>query len=215
MKNIKQLLQLEALQPYIWQARYGVEKESQRITADGKLAQTNHPNKFGNRAYHPYIQTDFAETQLELVTPVADSPQELMNWLAAIHDVAYRSLPKEEMMWPLSMPPVLPRKDEDIMIAKLDTFEDVLYRRYLAKTYGKRKQMVSGIHFNFEFGADFLQNLFAAQEQYDDFTDFKTAIYLKVTRNYLRYRWFLTYLFGASPTSNEYYFVEDSAPQEP
>lgn len=215
MKTMKQLLHEKALQPYLWQARYGVEKESQRITVNGQLAKTDHPKILGNRAYHPYIQTDFAETQLELVTPVANSPQELMRWLAAVHDVAYRSLPKEEMMWPLSMPPVLPLKDEEIVIAKLDTFEDVLYRRYLAKTYGKRKQMVSGIHFNFEFGAEFLQNLFAVQEQYPDFTDFKTAVYLKVTRNYLRYRWFLTYLFGATPTSNENYFVADIAPKEP
>ena len=61
----------------------------------------------------------------------------------------------EEMLWPLSMPPALPEKEEDIVIAKLDQFEDVLYRRYLAKTYGRRKQMVSGIHFNFEFAEDF------------------------------------------------------------
>lgn len=215
MKTFKELLHQEAVQPYLWQARYGVEKESQRITAEGTLAKTDHPSVLGNRAYHPYIQTDFSETQLELVTPVAETASELMRWLAAIHDVTYRSMSQAEFMWPMSMPPRLPAKDEDIIIAKLDTFEDILYRRYLAKAYGKRKQMVSGIHFNFEFGADLLQNLFASQSEYPDFTDFKTAVYLKVTRNYLRYRWFLTYLFGATPTSNEGYFVAEDAPNEP
>ena len=90
-----------------------------------------------------------------MITPVAESSEELFRYLAAIHDVAYRSMAPEEMLWPLSMPPALPEKEEDIVIAKLDRFEDVLYRRFLARTYGRRKQMVSGIHFNFEFGDDF------------------------------------------------------------
>ncbi|MCS6734363.1 hypothetical protein NOM07_18755, partial [Proteus terrae] len=121
----------------------------------------------------------------------------------------------EEMLWPLSMPPALPEKEEDIVIAKLDQFEDVLYRRYLAKTYGRRKQMVSGIHFNFEFAEDFLQQLYALSETKESFQTFKTALYLKVTRNYLHYRWFLTYFFGATPASEANYFTTENGPQEP
>jgi glutamate--cysteine ligase len=119
------------------------------------------------------------------------------------------------MLWPLSMPPVLPEKEEAIVLSKLDKFEDVLYRRYLSRAYGRRKQMVSGIHFNFEFSEDFVKKLFAAQAEYTDYVQFKTEIYMKVTRNYLHYRWFYTYLFGATPTSEARYFVEHSGPVEP
>ena len=126
-----------------------------------------------------------------------------------------RSIPKEEMIWPLSMPPALPEKDEEIIIAKLKNFEDVLYRRYLAKEYGKRKQMVSGIHFNFEFGDELLRTLFSHQEEFQDFSEFKTELYLKTARNFLRYRWMITYLFGASPMSEKNYFINESHPQEP
>lgn len=126
-----------------------------------------------------------------------------------------RSIPKEEMIWPLSMPPALPEKDEEIIIAKLKNFEDVLYRRYLAKEYGKRKQMVSGIHFNFEFGDELLRTLFSHQEEFQDFSEFKTELYLKTARNFMRYRWMITYLFGASPMSEKNYFLDESHPQEP
>ena len=126
-----------------------------------------------------------------------------------------RSIPKEEMIWPLSMPPALPEKDEEIIIAKLKNFEDVLYRRYLAKEYGKRKQMVSGIHFNFEFGDELLRTLFSHQEEFQDFSEFKTELYLKTARNFMRYRWMITYLFGASPMSEKNYFINESHPQEP
>lgn len=213
--NYKYLLLHPNSRPFIDQARFGVEREGQRVDLTGALARTDHPEVFGDRAFHPYIQTDFSETQIELITPVTDSVEELFQYLAAIYDVASRSISDEEMIWPLSMPPALPTKDEEIMIAKLANFEDVLYRRYLAKEYGKRKQMVSGIHFNFEFGDDLLRSLFAQQTEFPDFTSFKTELYLKTARNFLHYRWLITYLYGASPLSEANYFVDKPAPREP
>lgn len=215
MMNFKQLLLHVNARPFIDQARFGIEREGQRVDLAGNLAKTDHSAIFGDRSYHPYIQTDFSETQTEMITPVTDSIPELFQYLAAVYDVTARSIPKEEMIWPLSMPPALPEKDEEIIIAKLKNFEDVLYRRYLAKKYGKRKQMVSGIHFNFEFGDELLRTLFSHQEEFQDFSEFKTELYLKTARNFMRYRWMITYLFGASPMSEKNYFLDESHPQEP
>lgn len=215
MMNFKQLLLHVNARPFIDQARFGIEREGQRVDLAGNLAKTDHPAIFGDRSYHPYIQTDFSETQTEMITPVTDSIPELFQYLAAVYDVTARSIPKEEMIWPLSMPPALPEKDEEIIIAKLKNFEDVLYRRYLAQEYGKRKQMVSGIHFNFEFGDELLRTLFSHQEEFQDFSEFKTELYLKTARNFMRYRWMITYLFGASPMSEKNYFINESHPQEP
>ena len=103
------------------------------------------------------------------------------------------------MLWPLSMPPQLPEKEEDIVIAKLESVENVRYRQSLSQSYGRRKQMVSGIHFNFEFGDELIQALFHLQSEIKDYRQFQAEIYLKVTRNYLHYRWFVTYFYGASP----------------
>ncbi|KAF1304434.1 bifunctional glutamate--cysteine ligase GshA/glutathione synthetase GshB [Candidatus Enterococcus willemsii] len=213
--NIQALLQKKSVQPYLLKARYGLEKESQRTSLTGELATSDYPSCLGNRTHHPYIQTDFAETQMELITPVTNSIPELFRYLAAIHDVAYRSMDQVEMLWPLSMPPALPEKEEEIVIAKLDNFEGVLYRRYLAKTYGKRKQMVSGIHFNFEFDDALVQQLFNQQTAFTDYLKFKTELYLKVTRNYMHYRWLVTYFYGASPVSEACYFVDEKGPKEP
>ena len=209
MMNFKQLLLHVNARPFIDQARFGIEREGQRVDLAGNLAKTDHPAIFGDRSYHPYIQTDFSETQTEMITPVTDSIPELFQYLAAVYDVTARSIPKEEMIWPLSMPPALPEKDEEIIIAKLKNFEDVLYRRYLAK------EMVSGIHFNFEFGDELLRTLFSHQEEFQDFSEFKTELYLKTARNFMRYRWMITYLFGASPMSEKNYFINESHPQEP
>src|SRR5699024_5192977 len=114
--DIQKILTNQSVRPFLLKARYGIEKESQRVTLQGNLVKTDYPEKIGNRSYHPYIQTDFAETQMELVTPVTDSVTELFQWLAAIHDVTLRSMDKEEMLWPTSMPPDLPEVEEDIPI---------------------------------------------------------------------------------------------------
>lgn len=208
--NFKKVLADNRVKPYLFKARYGVEKESKRVDLSGELAKTDHPKSISQRDDHPYIQRDFSELQMEIITPVTETLEELFNYLAAIHDVAYRSMGKNEMLWPLSMPPGLPEKEENIVIAKLKSVEDVQYREYLSDSYGRRKQMLCGVHFNFEFGEDFIQALFNAQSDIKDYRDFKTEIYLKATRNYLHYRWLFTYFYGASPSSEKNFFKEDS-----
>lgn len=217
MKTMQKVLKKESIRSLFKEVRLGIEKESQRVTLAGTLAKSDHPSVLGSRNYHPSIQTDFSETQVEMITPVTDSAKEVLEHLGAIHEVVLRSLNEDEMLWPLSMPPILPEKDEDIIIAKLDRFEDVLYRRYLARSYGKRKQMISGIHYNFEFTPVLIEKLFNEQTEIQTLAEFKTEVYLKVSRNYLRYRWFITYLLGASPLSEEGYFTdcEDDVPDEP
>ena len=207
--NLQTLLNQDPIQGLFKHARFGIEKESQRVTLDGELATTDHPALLGNRRFHPTIQTDFSETQVEIITPALPSAEEVLAYLGALHEVTLRSMNKDEMLWPLSMPPALPEKEEDIIIAKLDKFEDVLYRRYLAKSYGKRKQMVSGIHFNFEYSPEFICSLFHAQTTFDSLEQFKTDLYLKASRHYMRYRWLITYLFGASPQAEARYFDEN------
>ncbi len=83
MREVKELLLNKSVAPYLLEAHFGLEREGQRVDLQGALATTDHPAVLGDRSYHPYIQTDFAETQLELITPVTDSPEELMQWVVS------------------------------------------------------------------------------------------------------------------------------------
>jgi len=204
------MLANDRVKPHLLKARYGIEKESHRVDLSGNLAKTDHPKTITLKDDHPYIQRDFSETQMELITPVTETVEDLFHSLAAIHDVVYRSLDEGEMLWPLSMPPQLPEKEEEIVIAKLENAENIRYRETLSQTYGRRKQMVSGIHFNFSFGEELVQALFHAQSEIKDVQQFEVEMYLKVSRNYLRYRWFLTYFYGASPQSEQNFFDDHS-----
>ena len=111
MTQLSELLKKAALGPAFNEGKFGIEKEGLRVTESGKLALTPHPTIFGNRSYNPYIQTDFSESQLELVTAPTESTQTMNRWLMAIHDVVERSLPLNEYIWPMSMPIGLPEQN--------------------------------------------------------------------------------------------------------
>lgn len=44
------------------QSRLGVEVEEHRINNSGHLSQAPHPTDLGSRRFHPYFQSDFAES---------------------------------------------------------------------------------------------------------------------------------------------------------
>lgn len=204
--TINQLLQkLEPTSP-ILQANFGIERESLRVDRQGKLAHTPHPSWLGARSFHPYIQTDFCEFQMELITPVAKSTTEARRFLGAITDVAGRSISKDELLWPLSMPPRI--NAQEIQVAQLENEFERYYRNYLAEKYGTKLQAISGIHYNMELGKDLVEALFQESDQIDIIA-FKNALYLKLAQNYLRYRWVITYLFGAAPIAEQGFFDQE------
>uniref|UniRef100_Q0I1K6 Glutathione biosynthesis bifunctional protein GshAB n=1 Tax=Histophilus somni (strain 129Pt) TaxID=205914 RepID=Q0I1K6_HISS1 len=208
--KIQHLIKQHQLGLLFQQGSFGLEKESQRVYQDGSVVTTEHPKCFGNRSYHPYIQTDFAESQLELITPPNKNLEDSLRWLSAIHEVVLRSLPEDEFIFPLSMPAGLP-SDELIKVAQLDNPEDVAYREHLVQSYGKNKQMVSGIHYNFQLDPALIQTLFNLQQEQKSAVDFQNNLYLKMAKNFLRYQWVLLYLLSATPTVESNYF-KDSSP---
>lgn len=212
--KIQHLIKQHHLGLLFRQGSFGFEKESQRVHADGSVVTTPHPKSFGSRSYHPYIQTDFAESQLELITPPNKKVEDSLRWLSAIHEVVLRSLPEDEYIFPLSMPAGLPPA-EKIKVAQLDDPTDVAYREHLVKSYGTYKQMVSGIHYNFQLDADLIQTLFKAQSEYQSAVEFQNDLYLKMAKNFLRYQWILLYLLSATPVVDRNYFKDGISPLKP
>lgn len=207
--NIQQVIKKHGLGLLFQQASFGLEKESQRVYQDGSVVTTPHPKCFGNRSYHPYIQTDFAESQLELITPPNKKLEDTLRWLSAIHEVVLRSMAEDEYIFPMSMPAGLPPEDQ-IKVAQLDNPEDVAYREHLVQSYGKSKQMVSGIHYNFQLDGDLIHTLFRLQNEYQSAVEFQNDLYLKMAKNFLRYQWVLLYFLSATPTVDSNYFRDDS-----
>lgn len=188
----------------IWlKALFGVEKENIRVDMNGKIALTPHPTVFEDKLKHPYVTTDFSESQVEMITPPLPSIKQTLGFLETIHDIVSLEL-KDELLWPQSMPPVLP-DEEEIPIAQYSSIgqKDQEYRNKLALKYGRKKQVLSGIHFNISLNENLLRALYQNSEQNISFEKFREETYLKITRQLLRNRWLYVLIFGCSPVVDE------------
>ena len=196
------ILKNPRLRQLLWHGRFGMEVERLRVDAAGKLALTPHPEALGNKGEHPYITTDFSESQLELITPPMDSIEAAYGFLKTTVNVVQDALPAGELLWPQSMPPILP-EEADIPLARFDgdTRGRTEYREHLSKVYGRARQTISGAHFNFSFVPEFFELL--AADLGETAEAVKERVYLKVVRNLMRDRWLLVGLLGRSPIAHE------------
>lgn len=182
--------------------RRGIERESLRVTRDGKLALTPHPVATGAALTNARITTDYSEALLELITGVHTSVPAMLQELTQLHQFTLRNMNSDEVMWMHSMPCELP-DEQDIPIADFGTSNSGMlkhvYRRGLAVRYGKRMQCIAGIHYNFSL-PDELWELLGYPGQTPQ--ERQSAGYIALVRNFKRYSWLLMYLFGASPVAN-------------
>ena len=184
----------------IWlKALFGVEKENIRVDQQGLISQTFHPAVFGDKLNHAYITTDFSESQVEMITPPLPSIAQTLGFLETIHDIVSLELDKE-YLWPQSIPPILP-DDDQIPIAQFSNSDraEEEYRKKIALKYGRKKQAISGIHFNISLNDTLLQRLYQNSSQEISREAFQEEVYLKITRQLLRNRWLYVLIFGCSP----------------
>jgi len=180
----------------------GIEKESLRITADGHLATTPHPEAIGSALTHPYITTDYSEALLEFITPAFSTVGEPLDFLYRLHQFVYAQIGTEKL-WTNSMPCVL--GDElSVPIAQYGSSNSgrmkTIYRHGLWHRYGRKMQTIAGIHYNFSFPKEFWK---VYREHINDSLepdgDFVSERYFSMIRNFHRYSGLIAYLFGASP----------------
>ncbi|MGL5648687.1 MAG: bifunctional glutamate--cysteine ligase GshA/glutathione synthetase GshB [Clostridium sp.] len=180
---------------------YGLEKENIRVDKNGEISLKGHPKIFEED--NPFIKRDFAESQMEMVTPVCESIDLAYSFMENLNNIVNLEL-KDEYLWPQSNPPKLPSEDK-IKVADLKDKKAKIYRENLVKKYGKKRQLVSGVHYNFSFKDEFIEELYNLEEIDIDLREFKNKLYFKIGRNFLKYKWFLNYLTGASPVFHSSY----------
>ena len=181
--------------------RKGVEKESLRVTPDGRIALTPHPRALGSALTNEHITTDYSEALIELVSPTFRTSWELLQYLLDLHQFVYQHL-GEELLWATSMPSIIDG-DANIPIAQFGKSNigrmKTVYREGLGVRYGRMMQAISGVHFNYSFPesmwgpwAELVQSRVRGQE-------FISERYFHLLRNYRRHGWIVLYLFGVSP----------------
>ncbi|NND64787.1 MAG: glutamate--cysteine ligase [Gammaproteobacteria bacterium] len=202
----RRLAKLSAIDASIWRDRkIGLEKESLRVDSDGGLSKKSHPAVLGEPLTHPFIKTDYSEAMLELVTPPQPSSAAAVQCLSILHQHVSEHL-AGELLWPFSMPCVM-TPEVQIPIAQYGESNDgqfqSIYRNGLGLRYGRRMQLIAGVHFNFSLGDHYWQQchtlLADKREQALSLSNYMNEQYFAMIRNVHRYAWVLNYLLGASP----------------
>lgn len=189
-------------------SKQGLEREAVRVDSTGALARTPHPKVFGSPLANPLITLDYANAQLEFVTPPLKGEAQLSHFLQNISSWSVRAL-GSEMLWPFSMPPRLPLHG-DIPLADFGTSADAelkrIYREGLKQRYGGAVQTISGIHYNFSLSDSFWSGYARASGYTGEVSVFQDREYFALMRNVVRFVPLVTYLFGASPVADKSFF---------
>ena len=182
--------------------RRGIERESLRITPEGRLSPLDHPRQLGAALTHANITTDYSESLMEFITPVSDSLDILLAQLGDIHRFSQQNL-GEERLWPLSMPCFI-GGEESIRLAQYGSSNigrlKTLYRQGLHHRYGSMMQVIAGVHFNFSMPDSFWNEWKQLKQQECCQCKLISDSYMGLIRNVYRFGWLIPYLFGASPT---------------
>lgn len=196
---------MKRLDKNILAARMGLEKESLRVDRRGRLAQTSHP--FPDDAE---LDVDFSGNQLEFVTDVCDSADEVWEALRRLHGKAARVLEKRETgpeyLWPFSNPPYVQAEGENPPMEFCgEKAWKTAYRNHLRDRYGTQLMLYSGIHFNLSFPEKFREAISAIGDAGEKRRS-ADAAYLNLAAWTTRYAWLIVYLFAASSVLDESYF---------
>lgn len=187
----------ETIKQKLFLGNFGLEKEGLRITPNGNMAHTLHPFP-----EHKHIVRDFCENQTEINTSVVHTPEEAVESLYAYTKEIQQGLaklPEPELLWPFSNPPYI-INEADIPVAQFTggKASKTNYREYLSDRYGRYKMTFCGIHVNFSFADELLQEDFKLSDE-TDYTEYKNRVYLDLAERTTAYGWILTAVTAASP----------------
>ncbi len=206
-------LDRQSMKDCIFSGKFGLEKENLRVDTQGFIAKTKHPFPKS-----PYIERDFCENQIEMITPVCDSIEQVHEVMKSLHGETAKALLTQpegaEYLWPFSNPPYI-TTEADIPIATYsgrDKHKEE-YRRQLAAKHGKKKMLFSGIHFNFSYSEEILKRGYEASSA-TDFTTYSNQVYLELSKQLTKYAWLIVYLMAASPVMDGSFFQPEARGQD-
>ncbi|KIS03042.1 glutamate--cysteine ligase [Paucilactobacillus wasatchensis] len=194
----------------------GVEVEMHRVNSAGELSDRPYPQAIGSQRRNKYIKNDFLQMQTEIITPTTAHSVDAMHYLMQLNDTLRNALAPDELLWPLSMPPALPKDKSQIPISDVDPAKKAYYHEW-AKIHGYTSGIPTGVHLNISVSEHVLDVVWKKVKAKQDLThaEFINHVYEKIVQGIVYYEWLITYLFGNSPIAETNFFDDDEGPKEP
>ncbi|MCT0151315.1 glutamate--cysteine ligase [Fructilactobacillus fructivorans] len=181
---------------------FGIEIEENRVDLSrNSLSRFPHQKELGDRqGKKTHFQTDFAESMEELVTDKHATMKGVLEQMRSLQSILHGTLKPNEIIWPMSMPPKLSEDDVDFVRNTFKRFWMADYRKWLTKRYGIFRQIMCGIHFNYS-PSDQIIAIFQSNHHIKSKKRAQTELLFQIAQQLVGERWLITYLFGATPLS--------------
>ena len=192
----------------------GLEVEMHRADSQGRIS--SDPTPSGISLNNPWVTKDFTETMTEVVTPAATNSRDAVHYLYGIQNALRAALAPGEVLWPLSMPPAFDDAKK-IELAQTTPKKHAYLERVLENMGKINKRLPCGSHISLSIDKHVIDLIWEQlNDRFASKADLKNHLYLLLAQGFVRYRWVLTYLFGASPVAEKGYFdPEDDQPAGP
>lgn len=194
----------------------GIEVEMHRIDASGKLSDRPYPHAIGSQRKNKYIKNDFLQMQTEIITPTTAHSADAMDYLMQLNDTLRNALAPDELLWPLSMPPELPKDKTQIAISDVDPDKKEYYKKWAA-IHGYTSGIPTGVHLNISVNQKVMDVIWEKLQHHTEMNraQFINYVYEKIVQGIVSYEWLTTYLFGNSPIAEKNFFDDDDGPTDP
>ncbi|MGL5887671.1 MAG: glutamate--cysteine ligase, partial [Leuconostoc suionicum] len=133
LDKIGQLILSKDLETALMDVKMGIEVEMHRVFKNGKLSNHGFPEELGEQEKNRRIKNDFFNMQSEIITPTAANAAEAIRDLTALNYSLRSALKEDEVLWPLSLPPILPENLNTLEISHVSPEKEKYYHEWLSK----------------------------------------------------------------------------------
>lgn len=204
--QIKSALKEPALNAKMFSCRFGLEAKKHRVLTDGRASRYPYPDNLRTRQYNIYLNSGFTDDMIDFETPPVVGSKQAVTHLKMLEQIMIEQLHNDERLWPLSMAPApLYQNDLDFLKDDFTRTWDQESHDYLKEKYGIVKEIMGDVHINFGLDDGLISELYQRfyADEYKSEIDFRNHLYFKLAQAYYLYQWLFTYLFGASPVTED------------
>ena len=205
-EQIKSALNEPDMNARMFACRFGLEAKKHRVVTNGRASRYPYPANLRTRQYNIYLNSGFTDDMIDFETPPVVGSKTAVTYLKMLEQIMIEQLHNDERLWPLSMAPApLYQNDLDFLKDHFTKPWNQGNHDYLGKKYGIVKEIMGDVHINFGLDDGLISELYRRfyQDEYGSEIDFRNHLYFKLAQVYYLYQWLFTYLFGASPVTED------------
>lgn len=203
---VRQALKEPELNAKIFASEFGLEVKKHRVLTNGRASRYPYPAALRSRQHNLYLNSGFTDDMIDLETEPVVGSKNAVRQLKMLEQIMIGQLREDERLWPLSLAPApVYNHDLDYLMTANSKSWDRATHDYLGKKYGITQELLGDVHVNFSIDKSLIQTIYERfyTDKYASLVDFQNHLYFKMAQSFVLYQWLFTYLYGASPVSED------------